>query len=115
MPLPDRSVVARYQKRYACLNYMPMWTMETARGCSYRCNFCSVWQLYKRTYRCHAPEQVRADFEATGRNLFMVDDLFWADRQRSEELGHTLLRSRNARTCCWCKPAPIWSRKMRTC
>ena len=93
MPLPDRSVVARYQKRYCCLNYMPMWTMETARGCSYRCNFCSVWQLYKRTYRCHAPEQVRADFEATGRNLFMVDDLFWADRERSEELGRTLLRS----------------------
>jgi len=94
MPLPDRSVVARYQKRYCCLNYMPMWTMETARGCTYRCNFCSVWQLYKRTYRCHAPEQVRADFEATGRNLFMVDDLFWADRARSEELGHTLLRSK---------------------
>lgn len=93
MPLPDRSVVARYQKRYCCLNYMPMWTMETARGCSYRCNFCSVWQLYKRTYRCHAPDQVRTDFEATGRNLFMVDDLFWADRTRSEELGHTLLRS----------------------
>lgn len=93
MPLPDRSVVARYQKRYACLNYMPMWTMETARGCSYRCNFCSVWQLYKRTYRCHAPEQVRTDFEATGRNLFMVDDLFWADRNRSEELGKALLRS----------------------
>jgi hopanoid C-3 methylase len=93
MPLPDRSVVARYQQRYCCLNYMPMWTMETARGCSYRCNFCSVWQLYKRTYRCHAPDQVRADFEATGRNLFMVDDLFWADRTRSEELGHTLLRS----------------------
>jgi radical SAM superfamily enzyme YgiQ (UPF0313 family) len=94
IPLPDRSVVARYQKRYCCLNYMPMWTMETARGCSYRCNFCSVWQLYKRTYRCHAPDQVRADFEATGRNLFMVDDLFWAERERSEELGHTLLRSR---------------------
>lgn len=93
MPLPDRSVVARYQKRYCCLNYMPMWTMETARGCSYRCNFCSVWQLYKRTYRCHASDQVRADFEATGRNLFMVDDLFWADRTRSEELGHTLLGS----------------------
>ena len=93
MPLPDRSVVARYQKRYCCLNYMPMWTMETARGCSYRCNFCSVWQLYKRTYRCHAPDQVRADFEATGRNLFMVDDLFWADPIRSKELGHTLLQS----------------------
>jgi len=93
MPAPDRSVVARYQKHYCCLNYMPVWTMETARGCSYRCSFCSVWQLYKRTYRCHAPGEVRADFEATGRNLFMVDDLFWADRARSEEQGRTLLAS----------------------
>jgi radical SAM superfamily enzyme YgiQ (UPF0313 family) len=93
-PLPDRTVVAKYQKHYCCVNYMPVWTMETARGCTYRCNFCSVWQLYKRTYRCHTISDVRADFEATGRNLFMVDDLFWADRARSEELGHALLQSR---------------------
>ena len=92
-PLPDRSVVAKYQKHYCCVNYMPVWTMETARGCSYRCNFCSVWQLYKRTYRCHTIADVRADYEATGRNLFMVDDLFWADAARSEELGDALLRS----------------------
>jgi radical SAM superfamily enzyme YgiQ (UPF0313 family) len=93
LALPDRSVVARYQKHYCCLNYMPVWTMETARGCSYRCSFCSVWQLYKRTYRCHTPADVRKDFEATGRNVFMVDDLFWAERPRSEELGHALLAS----------------------
>jgi radical SAM superfamily enzyme YgiQ (UPF0313 family) len=93
MPRPDRSVAARYQKHYCCLNYMPVWTMETARGCSYRCSFCSVWQLYKRTYRCHAVADVRADFEATGRNVFMIDDLFWADRARSEELVEELLRS----------------------
>ncbi len=94
LPLPDRSVVARYQKHYCCLNYMPVWTMETARGCSYRCSFCSVWQLYKRTYRCHTAAGVRRDFEATGRNLFMVDDLFWADHARSEELGRELLASK---------------------
>jgi len=94
LALPDRSIVARYQKHYCCLNYMPVWTMETARGCSYRCSFCSVWQLYKRTYRCHTPADVRADFEATGRNVFMVDDLFWADRARSEELGQALLASK---------------------
>ena len=93
-PPPDRSVVAKYQKHYCCVNYMPVWTMETARGCTYRCNFCSVWQLYRRTYRVHAIKDVVADFEATGRNVFMVDDLFWADRQRSEELGAALLRSR---------------------
>lgn len=93
-PRPDRSVVAKYQKHYCCVNYMPVWTMETARGCTYRCNFCSVWQLYRRTYRVHTIDDVVADFEATGRNVFMVDDLFWADRQRSEELGAALLRSR---------------------
>jgi len=93
-PAPDRSVVAKYQKHYCCVNYMPVWTMETARGCSYRCNFCSVWQLYRRTYRVHTIDDVVADFEATGRNLFMVDDLCWADRERSEELGDALLRSR---------------------
>ena len=93
-PLPDRSIVAKYQKHYCCLNYMPVWTMETARGCTYRCNFCSVWQLYRRTYRVHTIDDVRTDFETTGRNVFMVDDLFWADRARSEELGAALLRSR---------------------
>lgn len=93
-PPPDRSVVAKYQKHYCCVNYMPVWTMETARGCTYRCNFCSVWQLYRRTYRVHTISDVVSDFEATGRNVFMVDDLFWADRQRSEELGAALLRSR---------------------
>ena len=93
-PPPDRSVVAKYQKHYCCVNYMPVWTMETARGCTYRCNFCSVWQLYRRTYRVHTIQDVVADFKATGRNVFMVDDLFWADRQRSEELGAALLRSR---------------------
>src|SRR5215469_12494993 len=64
-PAPDRSVVAKYQKHYCCVNYMPVWTMETARGCSYRCNFCSVWQLYRRTYRVHTIDDVVADFETT--------------------------------------------------
>lgn len=93
LPLPDRAAVARYQKNYCCLNYMPVWTMETGRGCSYRCSFCSVWQFYKRTMREHSLGDVRADFAATGRNVFMVDDLFWSDRDRSRELGKVLLES----------------------
>ncbi len=93
LPLPDRASVSRYQKNYCCLNYMPVWTMETGRGCSYRCSFCSVWQFYKRTMRTHSPGDVRTDFQATGRNVFMVDDLFWSDRDRSRELGDVLLKS----------------------
>jgi radical SAM superfamily enzyme YgiQ (UPF0313 family) len=90
---PNRSTVAAYQRHYCCLNYMPVWTLETGRGCPHRCKFCSVWQFYKRTYRSHSPGHVRADFETVGRNLFVIDDIFWAENAHSEELGYALLDS----------------------
>lgn len=91
---PDRTAVARYQKHYCCLNYMPVWTLETARGCPHRCKFCSVWQFYKRTYRFHAPGHVRQDFETVGEKVFVIDDIFWADQERSRELAQALESSR---------------------
>ncbi len=36
---------------------------------------------------------MRADFEATGSNLFVIDDIFWAERAHSEELARALLGS----------------------
>jgi radical SAM superfamily enzyme YgiQ (UPF0313 family) len=88
---PDRGAVARYQRHYCCLNYMPVWTLETARGCRHRCKFCSVWQFHGRTQRFHAIEAVRADFNATGPNVFIVDDTFWAGPDRSRALADALL------------------------
>jgi radical SAM superfamily enzyme YgiQ (UPF0313 family) len=91
---PDRSPVSVYRKHYCCLNYMPIWTLETSRGCTYRCKFCSVWQLYKGSYRFHPPESVRFDFENTGRNVFVIDDFFWGDKERSADLAKELARSK---------------------
>jgi len=88
---PDRAAVQRYRKHYVCLNYMPVWTLETTRGCRHHCKFCSVWQFYEATCRYHAPRHVREDFAATGRNVFIIDDLFWADESHSEELASELL------------------------
>ncbi len=90
---PDRAAVEAYRKHYVCLNYMPVWTMETTRGCRHRCKFCSVWQFYKGTCRYHSAQNVRADFQRIGKNLFIIDDLFWAHPQRSEELARELLTS----------------------
>lgn len=90
---PDRSTVSRYQRRYCCLNYMPVWTMETARGCSYRCRFCSVWEFHRRSVRYHAAGTVQRDFAAAGDNLFIVDDTFWENSSRGEELASALLNS----------------------
>jgi radical SAM superfamily enzyme YgiQ (UPF0313 family) len=90
---PDRAAVERYRKHYVCLNYMPVWTLETTRGCRHRCKFCSVWQFYSGKCRYHSAPHVRADFERTGKNLFIIDDLFWADPERSEELARELTES----------------------
>jgi radical SAM superfamily enzyme YgiQ (UPF0313 family) len=90
---PDRRSVARYQRHYCCLNYMPVWTLETARGCEHRCKFCSVWQFHGRSLRFHAVDAVRADFDLIGPNVFVVDDTFWTGRERSLDLVDALQKS----------------------
>src|ERR1035438_2671087 len=93
VPLPNPPPIQPSQKNYCCLNYLPVWTIETARGCPHRCKFCSVWQFYSGSCRCHSPANVRADFEAAGWPVFIIDDLFWGDRDRSRELASALLAS----------------------
>jgi hopanoid C-3 methylase len=88
--LPARHLAARYQRHYCCLNYMPVWTVETARGCDHRCKFCSVWEFHGRQVRFHPIDAVRADFEAAGPNVFVVDDTFWTGPERSAELAQAL-------------------------
>ena len=48
VPLPARHHVAPWRRQYACLAHRPAWLIETARGCPFRCSFCSIWQLHAR-------------------------------------------------------------------
>ena len=90
VPLPDRSVVERYRDRYHCLLFKPVWLVETARGCPFRCSFCSVWQLYDRSFRERSIGAVVEDFARVGPHVFVVDDLFWNHPARSLELAAAL-------------------------
>ena len=51
VPLPARRHVAPWRRQYACLAHRPTWLIETARGCPFRCSFCSIWQLHARSVR----------------------------------------------------------------
>ncbi len=88
--LPARDLVGRYRSGYHCLLFKPMWLIETARGCPHRCSFCSVWQLYGRTCRERSIATVVEDFAATGDSIFVADDLFWYNPERSLELAAAL-------------------------
>jgi radical SAM superfamily enzyme YgiQ (UPF0313 family) len=90
VPLPARDLVSRHRSGYHCLLFKPVWLIETARGCPFRCSFCSVWQLYDRTCRERSIAAVVEDFAGTGDAIFVADDLFWNNPSRSLELAQAL-------------------------
>jgi radical SAM superfamily enzyme YgiQ (UPF0313 family) len=94
VPLPLRRDVDAWRRQYACLLFRPVWLIETARGCPFRCSFCSVWPLHDRTVRLRSIASVCDDFAATGPHVFVADDLFWYQPARSLQLADELKRRR---------------------
>jgi radical SAM superfamily enzyme YgiQ (UPF0313 family) len=94
--LPARDLIARHRNSYHCLLFKPVWLIETARGCPFRCSFCSVWQLYGRSFRERSVGAVVQDFESVGDSVFVADDLFWNHPARSLEIARAL-RARGVR------------------
>ena len=92
VPVPTRDLVERYRNGYHCLLFKPVWLIETARGCPFRCSFCSVWPLYNRSFRERSVGAVVDDFASAGDAIFVADDLFWNHQERSRELAEGLRR-----------------------
>ena len=92
VPRPSRGSLDAWRRQYACLLFRPVWLIETARGCPFRCSFCSVWPMYDRGVRLRSIESVCQDFAATGPHVFVADDLFWYQPARSLALATELKR-----------------------
>jgi radical SAM superfamily enzyme YgiQ (UPF0313 family) len=92
VPRPLRRDVDEWRRQYACLLFRPVWLIETARGCPFRCSFCSIWPLHDRGVRLRSVESVCDDFAETGPHVFVADDLFWYQPARSRELARELRR-----------------------
>jgi hopanoid C-3 methylase len=92
VPMPSRGHVNGWRGQYACLAHRPAWLVETARGCPFRCSFCSIWQLHARAVRERSIDAVCQDMAAVGDHVFIADDLFWYHPARSRELALELRR-----------------------
>ncbi len=66
-------------------------SVQTSRGCPFRCDFCSVTQYLGHTYRQRAPEDVLDELEQVpGRYVFFVDDNLVGYTAESRERARTL-------------------------
>ena len=70
--------------------------IETSRGCLHLCNFCSIREMYGRSFRVFPLERVLADIEDAysrgARHIFCTDDNITLDMDRFEQLCEGVIR-----------------------
>jgi radical SAM superfamily enzyme YgiQ (UPF0313 family) len=79
-------------------NYVTM-SVQFSRGCPFDCEFCDIVVMNGRTPRTKTPVQLIAELDALrrygwGGMVFIVDDNFIGNKQRTKELLHTLIEWR---------------------
>lgn len=94
---PDREVVQN--KSMLVFN-----TVETSRGCPYRCEYCTIASFYNAGYKKYHIESVVSDIEGTsGEYIFFVDDNIIGgntiDRNRTKELLRAIIPLRKKWFC----------------
>jgi len=82
---PDRAI-------YRDKTYQPIALVETARGCKFKCEFCSIAQFYNRTH-CQRPvaDVIKEIAELGQRYVFFTDDNISVNRERFRELLTALI------------------------
>ena len=72
-------------------------TLQTSRGCRFRCKFCPTAKLFGGSYRTRSIDAVIDDIRARRRHnpfFFVVDNSFMGDRAHAVELLDRLARER---------------------
>jgi len=83
--IPDRGI-------YAGKKYINLTLIETARGCRFSCEFCSISHFYKSSYRARPIDEIIEEIKLTGANrIFFTDDNIAVDKQRTKEFLNALI------------------------
>jgi len=93
-PFPARQLTKQYRKDYYLTFWRPVTTVETARGCPYRCNYCSVWKFYQGKCRTRSPEStVESLKRIEGHYIMFTDDNFLLDVPRARRIAALIQES----------------------
>ena len=84
-PIPDRRLYAG--RDYGWLNLV-----ETSRGCSFDCEFCSVTKFFGRRYTPRPLDEVMAEVRSLEKDIvFFVDDNLAMDVERLKDLCRRMI------------------------
>jgi radical SAM superfamily enzyme YgiQ (UPF0313 family) len=92
--LPKRS--ARVLRGYTLLGRQ-VDVVETSRGCTYDCSFCSIIEMRGRNFHTYSFERVLTDIRDArdhgARTIFLVDDNITLNVRRFEALCHAIIEA----------------------
>lgn len=92
LPLPVRN--ARVLDNFTYFN-KKMDCIETSRGCTMPCTFCSITGMYGSNFRCHAVDRVIADLKDLQRRgtqtVLLVDDNITLDAARFRKIAEAIV------------------------
>lgn len=87
LPFPNRDLTKKYRKNYHFYFRKPVSSIETSRGCLYKCNFCSLWEKTNGTYITRCPELVVDELSTIKEeSVFFVDNNPFLDVKRMEKI-----------------------------
>lgn len=88
LPLPDRSLTARYRDQYFSEWLRPLASIRTSLGCVGRCNFCALWSLTDGKYLKRNIQNVVEELKTIQEdNVFFCDDESMCDVKRMDLLA----------------------------
>jgi len=94
--IPLRS--ARIYKKGFHILGKPCDVIETSRGCVYNCNFCSIRNMYGKSFRKFSIDRIITDLEDSKRHgaeaIFITDDNITIDGKRLIELSDEITRAK---------------------
>ena len=92
--LPNRG--ARVLDGYTFMG-RPVDVVETSRGCTFDCSFCSIIEMRGRNFHTYPIQRVMADIADARRHgakaIFIVDDNITLDVKRFEAVCHAIIES----------------------
>ena len=87
LPIPDRTLLPKNVDYFnPVVRNTPYTTMQTSRGCPWKCIFCTAPEFYGKQVRFRSPEDVLYEIELLNslgyREIFFRDETFTTDRNR---------------------------------